>query len=257
MNELALTLRQVRYESKSFWRNPASVFFTFAFPLMFLVIFDLLFGDDRVEIPGGRGSMMNFYVPAIIALSVVSACYTNVAITTTFSRDLGILKRTRGTPLPGWSYLLGRVLHSTLIGILLVAIVTVAGTIFYGVDLPTSKVPAGLLTIAVAAATFSALGLSVTSVIPNAEASPAIVNGIVLPTLFISDVFIPDDQAPEWLRALATFFPIKHLSEAMQTVFSPLVDGSGFQWDDIAVITAWGVAGVFLASRYFSWEPRR
>ncbi len=257
MSDLALTLRQVRYESKSFWRNPASVFFTFAFPLMFLVIFDLLFGNERIAIPGGRASMMNFYVPAIIALSVVSACYTNIAITTTFSRDLGVLKRTRGTPLPGWSYLLGRVLHSTVIGILLVIIVTLAGALFYGVDLPTAKLAAGLLTIGVAAAAFSALGLSVTSVIPNAEASPPIVNGIVLPMLFISDIFIPDDQAPEWLRALATFFPIKHLSEAMQTVFSPLVSGSGFQWDDIAVIAAWGVAGVFLASRYFSWEPRR
>ena len=87
MNALALALRQVRYENRAFWRNPVAAFFTFVFPLIFLVIFNLLFGNDELDLIGGTTHMSTFYVPAIAALSVISACYTNVAIRVSISRD--------------------------------------------------------------------------------------------------------------------------------------------------------------------------
>jgi ABC-2 type transport system permease protein len=117
--------------------------------------------------------------------------------------------------------------------------------------------PAVLVALAVGAASFSALGLAITAVIPNADASPAIVNGTILPLLFVSDVFIPLDEAPEWLVTLGNIFPVKHLSTAMQTAFNPFTTGAGFEWGDVAVIAAWGLAGLLLAIRFFSWEPRR
>ena len=135
MNSLALALRQVRYENTSFWRNPAAAFFTFVFPLMFLVIFNLVFGNRELDVPGGSVSSSTFYVPAIVALSVTSACYNNVAMGIAFSRDGGLLKRFRGTPLPAWSYLFGRIVHSVLMALLLVVIVTGAGALLYDVDL--------------------------------------------------------------------------------------------------------------------------
>ena len=133
MNSLVLALRQVRFENTSFWRNPAAAFFTFVFPLMFLVIFNLVFGNRDLEVPGGTVNTSTFYVPAIVALSVTSACYNNVAMGIAYSRDGGLLKRFRGTPLPAWSYLFGRVVHSVLMAVLLVVIVTTAGVLLYDV----------------------------------------------------------------------------------------------------------------------------
>ncbi len=124
MNAFVLALRQVKYENTAFWRNPAAAFFTFVFPLMFLVIFNLLFGNRELAVPGGTISSSTFYVPAIVAMSVIGACYTNVAMGVAFSRDAGLLKRVRGTPLPAWSLLFGKVLHSVLVALLLAAIVT-------------------------------------------------------------------------------------------------------------------------------------
>ena len=92
--------RQFRFTNKAFWRNPASAFFTFAFPLMFLVIFTALLGQGQVEIRGFELDTTTYYVGAMAAFGVVSACFTNIAIQTTFNRDAGILKRLRGTPLP-------------------------------------------------------------------------------------------------------------------------------------------------------------
>ena len=257
MSAAALTLRQVRYENRSFWRNPAAAFFTVVFPLMFLVIFNLVFGSDTTEVQGREVSTSNFYVPAIAAFSLITASYTNLAMNLTFARDEGILKRRRGTPLPAASFLLGKVLHSALIGIILVTVVTLFGALFYGVEIPTAKLPALLVTIIIGAASFSSLALAIQGFVPNADAAPAVINFSILPLLFISNIFIPLEDAPEWLTTFSGLFPIKHLSEAMLSIFNPFEEGSGFEWADLGVMALWGLIGLAIASKFFSWEPRR
>ncbi len=257
MNPLVLALRQIRYENRAFWRNPAAAFFTVVFPLMFLVIFNLLFGNDTLELPQGDVKTSTFYVPAIAAMSVISACYTNIAIGICFSRDQGLLKRIRGTPLPSWAFLLGRIGQATLVALLLVVIVTVAGALVYDVDVPTNAMPAFVIAVVVGAATFSTLGLAVTGLIPNADASPAVVNASVLPLLFISDVFIPLQDAPAWLTTVADIFPVRHFSLALQAAFNPFEQGSGFEWLHLGIMVAWAAGGLILAIRFFTWEPRR
>ncbi len=84
MNTLMLSLRQTKYELLAFRRNPAAVFFTFVSPLMFLVIFNVVFGDQDIEVQGGQIDTSTFYVPGIVGLSVISACYTNVAMSISF-----------------------------------------------------------------------------------------------------------------------------------------------------------------------------
>ena len=86
-------VRQVGWEQRQFWRNPASAAFTFAFPLLFLVVFIALNGNDRIPIPGGKVKFAQFYVPAIVAFGMISASYTNLAFTLSIRRDNGLLKR--------------------------------------------------------------------------------------------------------------------------------------------------------------------
>jgi ABC-2 type transport system permease protein len=241
----AITLRQVLFFNKTFWRNPASAFFTFAFPLMFLVIFNAIFGQSQ------------FFVPGIAAFSIVSACYTNVAMSMTIARDEGILKRVRGTPLPGWMYLLAKVIHSSLIALLLVGVVAAFGALFYDVALPSETMPAFLLSVVVGAAAYCALGLAITAAIPNAEAAPAVVNALVIPLSFISDIFAPYEDVPTWLQAVAEFFPLKHYADMMNASFNPPSGSSGYEWADIAVVAVWGVFGLLVAMRFFKWEAPR
>lgn len=257
MSDLRLALRQIRYENAAFWRNPPSAFFTFAFPLIFLVLFNLLFGNQTIRLGGRQVSQSTFYVPAIAAFSIVTATFTNLAIGVSFARDQGLLKRLRGTPLPPWAYLAGRVGHAVLITLLLVVIVTLSGAAFYGVDIPTTRLGAAAIATVAGAFAFASLGLAMTAAVANAEASPAVVNGVILPILFISDIFIPTEDAPDWLVTLGEVFPVKHLSEAMQTAFHPFETGPGFEWGHLAVVAGWGLAGVLVALRFFSWEPPR
>jgi ABC-2 type transport system permease protein len=253
-----LALRQVGYTNKAFWRNPAAAFFTFAFPIMFLIIFTTLFGNNEVRVlPHVYVKQSTFYVAAMSAFAVITACYTNIAIQVSFNRDAGILKRIRGTPLPGASYLAGRVMHAVIIAFILVTICVAYGRIFYSASLSARTLPAFLVTILVGAASFAALGLAVTTIIPNADAAPAIVNASILPILFLSDIFIPlTPGTPQWVDVVSNIFPVRHFAEAMQAAFfSPT--GNGFQWADLAVVAAWGVFGLIVAIRFFTWEPRR
>ena len=246
MSDLALALRQVRYENRSFWRNPPAAFFTFAFPLIFMFVFNTLFGE------GAAG----FFTPAIIVFAVVTATFTNLAMTVAIARDEGILKRVRGTPLPTWAYLAGRIGHAVLITALLVVIVAGFGALLYGVEVPWGAVPAIVVVLVVAAAAFSALGLALAGVMPSADAAPAVVNALVLPILFISNVFIEMSNAPAWLDAVSHVFPVRHFADAMLELYRSS-GVAAVPWLEVGVIAAWGVAGVVLALRFFSWEPRR
>ena len=255
MNVPALALRQIGYTNKAFWRNPASAFFTFAFPLMFLVIFTALLGGGHISIGGRQITQSTYYVAAMAAFAVITACYTNIAIAVTFQRDAGVLKRTQGTPLPGGAYLSARVIHAMLVAILLVVITAAFGKAFYSAAVPSgATLLRFLVMLVVGSASFCALGLAMTAVIPNADASPAVVNASILPLLFLSGVFIPlGDDAPGWIRWIGRIFPVKHFADGMQSGFI----GTPFHWSDVLFVAGWGLAGLLLAARFFSWEPRR
>lgn len=247
MNVARLALRQVVYENRAFWRSPAAAFFTFAFPLIFLVIFSLLFGREAAQ----------FFTAGIITLSVISATYTNIAMSVTIARDEGILKRIRGTPLPPLAYLAGRMLHAVAIGLLLAVIVMAFGALVQDVEVPWAGLPVLVLVLIVGSAAFCALGLAVSALVPNADAAPAIVNASVLPLYFISNVFVPSDNAPAWLDAVSRVFPIRHLADAVASVYAAAPSSPPIPWMDLAVVAAWGVGAALFALRFFRWEPRR
>jgi ABC-2 type transport system permease protein len=194
-------------------------------------------------------------VAATATFGVISACYTNIAMSTVATREEGILKRLRGTPLSPLAYLSARVLHAVAVGGLLVVITLAFGALVYDAVLPSGEsLVQFVATFLVGSLTFAALALAISGVIPNAEAAPPIVNASILPLLFISGVFIPlGDDAPRWMTVIADVFPVKHFVDAMLNSFLELA----FDWADVAVVAVWGVGGLLLATRTFSWEPRR
>ena len=245
--------RQISYEQRSYWRNPLAACFTFAFPLVFLVIFIAIFKNDTVELPGGSVKFAQYYVPNIICFGIISACYTNLSITTTHRREVGLMKRARGTPLRPSIYIAGIVGNSALIALILSTLVLVLGLTVYGVTFP-NHLAAYVLTVLTGAFCFSSLGLFLSTLIPNEDAAPAIVNFIIFPLLFISGSFapVPLDSA---IGRISSIFPIRHMNEAMNTVFDPFVEGSAISPDHLSVMLAWGIGGAILTVVRFRWEP--
>ena len=255
MTAMAMALHQFRFDQRVFWRSPASVFFTVLLPLLFLFIFTGLFGDERIEEYGGI-EVSTYYVPGIITLAVVSATLQSLAINLTEARESGRLKRVRSTPLPAWGFVAGRVGNAFVISIAMTVLVTVIGNLFFDVAIPTTRLPAVVVTLVVGAFAFSCLGFALTALIPSQEAAPPITNVTLLPLYFLSGVFIPDTQIPGGVLSIADVFPVRHFFLAFFEGFDPGTTGAGFEWGHLAVVALWGAAGLALAARYFRWAPR-
>lgn len=254
MSGAALALHQFRFDQKAFWRNPASVFFTVAFPLILLVIFATIFGNDTIEELGGVKTT-TYYVPAIMTMAVVSATMQSLVMTLVTARENGRLKRGRGTPMPPWVFIAGRVNNSVLLSVIMLALITAIGRIVYGVEIPWERLPAVLVTLAVGAASFCCLGVAFTAAVPSEDAAAPMINAVLLPLYFLSGVFIPESEIPDGVLHFAAVFPVRHFFEAFYSAFTAS-SGAGFEWGHLAVVAAWGVAGLLVALKAFRWVPR-
>jgi ABC-2 type transport system permease protein len=253
MNGLALVGHQFRYDQKAFWRNPASVFFTVMFPVIVFLILAVVFNGEEVNVRGGVEAT-TYYVPAIMSLAIISATMQTLAMTLVIAREDGRLKRGRGTPMPPWVFIAGRVGNSIVVALMMLVLLAAIGALF-GADVPWDRLPAIIITLVIGAASFCCLGIALTAAIPSQDAAAPIVNMLLLPLYFLSGVFIPEDQLPDGVITFADLFPVRHFFDAFFDAYVP-AGGPAVSWDNLAIVTLWGVAGLLLAIRFFRWTPR-
>jgi ABC-2 type transport system permease protein len=107
----------------------------------------------------------------------------------------------------------------------------------------------------VGAACVSALGVAVSTLVPNADAAPAIVNFPFFLLVFLGGVFFPLPPGSVLAR-LSAWFPVGPFKDAVFAAFNPLPTAAHWPWADLRVVAVWAVAAGFLAVRRFRWEPR-
>jgi ABC-2 type transport system permease protein len=244
---LALAWRQYRLERRLFWRNPSAAFFNFLLPLLFLALFGAILQGNQHD--------LDVIVPGIAGMAVMSTTFTALAYNMTFLREQGVLKRIRGTPMPAISYLLGIAFNAVTNSTLQIAIITIAGRVFFGTGWPKDW---GELAVFVATGVvcFAALGVAFSHVIPNFESTSAYVNAVFLPVILISGVFYDAHKAPGFIKGIAQALPLTHLIDGLS---GAMVKGTGLATNISArgVVAAWAVLGIALAVRGFSWDQRR
>ena len=157
--------------------------------------------------------------------------------------------------MPAWVFIAGRIGNSIVVALLMLALIAALGRVAYSVPIPWSRLPEIVAVLIVGAASFCCLGIALTAAIPSQDAAAPIVNALLLPLYFLSGVFIPDDQLPSGVIHFADAFPIRHFFEAFFNAYVP--GGSvSFDWGNLAVVAAWGAAGLLVAVRHFRWTPR-
>lgn len=253
---LGLIARQVIYQLKVLVRSPIASFATLVIPLMVLLAVNLLFNGTHLQSRGGI-RYAQFFTPAMAAFAVVTACYMSVIVSTTLARDEGILKRVRSTPLPSWIYMTGRVVAAAVVATISSIVVLAVGAGVYGFQMVWSAVPTAFLALAMAIFCFCSLGFAVTVLVPKADAALPVAWGTILPLCFISDVFQPIDNAPHWLRTVASFFPLRPFADDLEAAFNPVIGTHGPHPGDLLMLAAWGVAAAVFAAATFRWEPLR
>ncbi|MBV9818135.1 MAG: ABC transporter permease [Solirubrobacterales bacterium] len=247
--DLGLVSWQIRYEQRSYWRNRGRAFFTFAFPLMFLVIFASIDKGSHIASRGGI-PYDDFFIPGILAYAIIATTFTNLAISTAILQEAGVLKRMQGTPLPRWAYVSARIGSTCLITLAITVVVLVAGVALWGLHFPAGGLPGLIITLVLGTAAFTTLGIGMTRFIPNADSGPVLVNLLILPITFISNIWFPTDNLPGVLKTIASIFPLKALASGLQWVFDPRHHGTPLDGDSVKILAIWTAIGIWLMIKF-------
>ena len=248
---MRLLLHELRGELRLYTRSRELAFFTFMLPIIFFVLLGSVYGDEDM-INGYRAP--DYLLTGMLGYGVAATAFSGLAIVLVIRRETGVLKRLRATPLPAPVYI-AAVLLTTLIAFAVEAVVLVA----LGIVLFDAEFPRNLLSVAAAlllgSAAFAVLGVGVSGLVRRAEGASAVITALYLPLSFISGAFFSQQHFPEWLKTIADLLPLTYFIDLMGAVML----GGASLWDrpkDVAVITAWGVFGVLLATRFFRWTPQ-
>jgi ABC-2 type transport system permease protein len=247
MRDLKLAAWQVRNEQRAFWRNRRAAIFSFGFPIMLLLVFGLLNKNNNVDTRGVSWDV--FYVPGILAYGIVTTAFSNIAISLAYARDYGVIKRIQGTPLPWWTYMAGRIGSTVLVTAAMCALTLGIGAVVLDVHLHASMIPGLLLGILFGTVAFTALGIGFVRFLPSADTAGPMQAFLIMPIAFVSNVFFPLDDAPQWLDKIASALPLKPLADQLHTAFEH-TSGSGIVGDDLTTLAIWIVIGSFLMMKF-------
>ncbi len=228
--ELALTLRRGE-----------SLLVAFLVPIGILVFFTKVDAVSTVRRP------VDFLVPGVLALAVMSSAMVSLGIATGFERRYGVLKRLGSTPLSRGGLLAAKTLNVLAIEVL--QIVVVIGT---GIALgweATSGIALAILLVLVGTVAFAAIGMLLAGTL-RAEANLAAANGLFLLLLFLGGMAYPLHKLPDALEAVARALPAAALSTSLRDVLG----GAAFPWGSVGVLVAWTIVAPLLAVRFFRWE---
>jgi ABC-2 type transport system permease protein len=258
---------RIGYETRSYFRSPDAVFFTFLFPVIMLGIFTAAFSSSG-EIqpgPGAEGvSVGAYYLPGMLAAGMLLSGVQNLADEIAGEKSNGTLKRLGGTPLSPVSYFMGKIGQVFVTGALQAGLLLLVAATVLGIALPTTL--DAWLTFAwvfvLGITTSALLGIALSALPRSGKSATAVVIPIVLILQFISGVYLQFSQLPEWMQNIASIFPLKWMAQGMRAVFLPddfkVMEQNG-EWDlglVAIVLVAWLVVGLIVSRVTFRWIRR-
>lgn len=237
-----------RTETMLFFREPAAVFFTLAFPIMLLLIFGSIFGNDPSAELDGWGQM-DASVQGYMAMIIGTVALIGIPVTIASYREFGVLKRLKATPLQPFTVILAHVLVNALFTGIGIALLIATGIIVYDLRLP--EAPFG---VAIAAAlgylSFSTFGFVLAGLFRTARTAQAVGSALYFPQLFLSGAVLPRELFSDTLRAWTAPLPMTQVVELV----SGLWRGTGWNLTALTVTTAIGLVSAVAAARFFRWE---
>ncbi len=263
MNTLRLGFSRISYEVRAYFRQGDTVFFTFLFPLVMLLIFSVAFSEGSFgkDADGNSVTAAAFYLPAMLGAGLLLSGLQNLSVDIANERSDGTLKRLAGTPLPVVSYFIGKISQVLVTGLAQAAVLILVAAVIFQVPLPTD--PGRWATFAwvflLGVITSAVLGIGLSRLPRSGKSATAVVIPIVLILQFISGVYLQFTNLPTWLQNVASVFPLKWMAQGMRAVFLPstfetLEQGGDWNLAGIAIVTGlWFVVGLVVARFTFRW----
>jgi len=262
MSTMTIGAARGRLELREFFRRKDAVVFTFALPAFILVLLGSVFNGDMSNV---GVTMSQVFTASMVGAGIISTSFITLGVGVASDREDGTLKRLRGTPMPAASYFLGKLALVAVASLAEVALLLAVGIGFFDVELPTDPlkwVTFGWVFV-LGVVSCSLLGIAASAVAKSARSAPAVMNLPYIGLQFVSGVFInPITALPLTMVVVASFFPLKWVSQGMRSVFLP--DGAAVlemagTWEHgrtALVLGAWCVIGLVLCLVTFRWTDK-
>jgi ABC-2 type transport system permease protein len=254
LSDLTLVARQVRYEQLTFWLNPIGALLTIGFSVVFIVIFLSTSGHSTIGYLA-HINLGQYYLPAFATYGVMAACFNILAIQLVNRREMGLLKRLRLSPLPTWMLMDALIVNAMIVALMGVALLLVVGWLGYGVSGPVHWAPF-VVTLLVAMVCYSALGVGISTLVPNQDSAGPIVSLSFFILVALSGLWFPITPG-SGLATFADYFPIRHLIDALVASFTGQPGTPVWPWRDLGVMLIWGAGGIAVGLRRWTWSPKR
>ncbi|MCC6703785.1 MAG: ABC transporter permease [Thermomicrobiales bacterium] len=199
-------------------------------------------------------SFIEFFVPGIVAMSLMNSGMIGLSTTFTTWRERGILRRMRLTPFPLPSFLLARILSQVVVAFAQTLILIGLATLLFDYR-PTGNIFVITIAILAVSLAFLAIGFAISSVARTTESAAGISNLLVFPMLFLSGVFFETDSAPEWIQPLTRLLPLRFAVDALR---EPMTRGAGLIdiWQPLLALGVIFALALAFAARFFRWDSR-
>jgi ABC-2 type transport system permease protein len=251
-----LVLHVTRYNLRAYLRNRKARMLTLVIPLVLLGLLAGVFHGGETTVSGVTIDYRQFFVPSVVVFSLTLTTLAMLVATVVSQRELGITKRRRATPLPAWALILSQSLTVVLMAIGTVVVLLLVAGVAFDVTVPLKGVPTLVLGVVGGAAAFCGLGYALSTFADSADSAQPMIQLITFPLFFISGIWIPLAELPDWLQVIAKIFPVEHVADLVHRSFVGAVP-LGPVLLDFAVLLAWAVVGATVAARRFVWLPPR
>ncbi len=241
----------IAVEIKLFIREPAAFFFTLVFPLLLLVVFGSIFGNQPRPDWGMSFGYVDLYIPALAGLIIGTVALIGLPISTAANRESGVLRRYRATPLRPATFIASKVIVNFAMSLVGLLILVVSGQIVYGLEFQGSA-PLFLAAFAFASLAFYSVGYLIAALSPTARVAQTVGMGLFFPMMFLSGAAMPRMIMPEKVRAVSDLLPLTHVVTLLQEIWfgEPLAGAA----PAIAWLAVTLVVGAVPAFWLFRWE---
>ena len=199
-------------------------------------------------------SYIDFFIPGIIAMSIMNSGVIGLSTAFVTYREKGILRRIKVTPFSLTSFILARIVTTLIIAVLQAVVLISLGYFVYGFTM-RGNLFLVLITIIIGALAFLAIGFALSGIARNTETAASYANLVTFPMLFLSGTFFPIDSLPTWLQGLTRILPLRYLIDALR---EPMMRGRGIAstWTDLVVLLLVFAVAMVIAVRFFRWDAR-
>ena len=232
-------------------RDKATIFFTFAFPLLFLVIFGLIFRGKTI--PETGRPYISYTAPGVLSWGVANAAVFSVAFTLMRWRGNDLLRLIRMTPTKLTSVLSSRYVLALIVVAAQSVLFIAAGMLpVFGFTVD-SRWPLVIPILILGVTAFLSIGAFVGNLANTSESVSAIANCMMVPMAFLSGSFLPLEEMPHWVSDISWALPLRYLNNGV----SDTLTGRGGMGDILLAaggLAAFSIVFCGLTLRTFRWS---